>query len=58
MTDEQITEAKQCIRAAVWQYTNRMLDAGVDYRMLSDGLKDVAAEIEDVLEAASRSLMN
>lgn len=58
MTEEQITETKQCIRAAVWSYADRMLDAGVDYRVLSDGLKEVVAEIEDVLEAASRSLMN
>lgn len=45
MTDDQITDAKQCIRAAVWKYADQMLDAGVDYRVLSDGLKEVAAEI-------------
>lgn len=58
MTPDQDTEARQLVRVSIWKYVDQVLDGGFDDTFVVSALKESIAEVEDVLQAARRGMMN
>ncbi len=58
MTPDQDTEARQLVRVSIWKYVDQLLDDGFDDTFVVSALKESIAEVEDVLQAARRGMMN